>query len=169
VPNETVIEAMIKGLRLGPTQYFARKPPQTLDKLLQKMDEYIRVDNDFCQRRDFIPGMSDQFTTPILMMNGSAMFSIATTVLSLQACNKLLSDHRLRGAEEEEVSVEEGLATNRESCIVFFVARTRATQQEHARLQFRCIRKLPKLRRDRVSRSKSSTLLRVIPHTSQDT
>jgi hypothetical protein len=31
VPNEIVIEAMIKGLPLGPTtQYFARKPPQTL-------------------------------------------------------------------------------------------------------------------------------------------
>jgi hypothetical protein len=48
VPNEIVIEAMIKGLRLGPTtQYFARKPPQTLEKLLQKMDKYIRADNDF--------------------------------------------------------------------------------------------------------------------------
>ena len=44
VPNEIVIEAMI--------QYFARKPPQTLEKLLQKMDEYIRADNDFCQRRE---------------------------------------------------------------------------------------------------------------------
>jgi hypothetical protein len=44
VPNEIVIEAMIKGLRLGPTaQYFARKPPQTLEKLLQKMDEYIAL------------------------------------------------------------------------------------------------------------------------------
>jgi hypothetical protein len=53
VPNKIVIEAMIKGLRPGPTaQYFARKPPQTLDKLLQKMDEYIRVDNDFRQRRE---------------------------------------------------------------------------------------------------------------------
>jgi hypothetical protein len=52
VPNEIVIEAMIKGLRPGPTaQYFARKPPQTLEKLLQKMDEYIRADNDFRQRR----------------------------------------------------------------------------------------------------------------------
>jgi hypothetical protein len=41
---------MIKGLRLGPTtQYFARKPPQTLEKLLQKMDEYIRADNDLRQ------------------------------------------------------------------------------------------------------------------------
>jgi hypothetical protein len=45
VPNEIVIEAMIKGLRPAPTaQYFARKSPQTLEKLLQKMDEYIRAD-----------------------------------------------------------------------------------------------------------------------------
>jgi hypothetical protein len=44
---------MIKGLRPGPTtQYFSRKPLQTLEKLLQKMDEYIRADNDFHQRRE---------------------------------------------------------------------------------------------------------------------
>jgi hypothetical protein len=44
---------MIKGLQPGPTtRYFARKPPQTLEKLLQKMDEYIWADNDFCQRRE---------------------------------------------------------------------------------------------------------------------
>jgi hypothetical protein len=53
VPNEIVIEVMIKGLRPGPTaQYFAKKPPQTLEKLLQKMDEYIQADNDFHQRRE---------------------------------------------------------------------------------------------------------------------
>jgi hypothetical protein len=53
VPNEIIIVAMIKGLRTGPTaQYFAIKPPQTLEKLLQKMDEYIRADNDFRQRRE---------------------------------------------------------------------------------------------------------------------
>jgi hypothetical protein len=53
LPNEIVIEAMIKGLRPRPSaQYFARKPPQTLEKLLQKMDEYIRADNDFRQRRE---------------------------------------------------------------------------------------------------------------------
>jgi hypothetical protein len=53
VPNEIVIEVMIKGLRPGPTaQYFARKPPQTLEKLFQKMDEYIWANNDFLQRRE---------------------------------------------------------------------------------------------------------------------
>jgi hypothetical protein len=35
MPNEIFIEAMIKGLRPGPTvQYFVRKLPQTLEKLL---------------------------------------------------------------------------------------------------------------------------------------
>jgi hypothetical protein len=53
VPNEIVIEAMIKGLWPRPTaQYFAIKPPQTLEKLLQKMDEYIRANNDFRQRSE---------------------------------------------------------------------------------------------------------------------
>jgi hypothetical protein len=48
IPNEIVIEAMIKGLRPGPmAQYFARKPPQTLEKLLQKMDEYTKANIDF--------------------------------------------------------------------------------------------------------------------------
>ena len=68
----------------------------------------------------------------MLMMKGLAMFSITITVLSLRACNRLLSDHQLREAEEEGVSVEEGLAINPKSCTAFFVARTRTTQQGHA-------------------------------------
>jgi hypothetical protein len=37
VPNEIVIEAMIKGLRPGPTaQYFARKPPTNLGEASSK-------------------------------------------------------------------------------------------------------------------------------------
>jgi hypothetical protein len=37
VPNEIVVEAMIKGLRPGPTaQYFARKPPQTLESCFRR-------------------------------------------------------------------------------------------------------------------------------------
>jgi hypothetical protein len=52
VPNEIVIQAMIKGLRPGPTtQYFARKPPQTLEKLLQKMVQYIRADKRFLAKK----------------------------------------------------------------------------------------------------------------------
>jgi hypothetical protein len=44
---------MINGFWPGPiAQYLARKPPQTLEKLLQKMDEYIQANNDFRQRRE---------------------------------------------------------------------------------------------------------------------
>jgi hypothetical protein len=44
---------MIKGLRSGlAAQYFASKSLQTLEKLLQKVDEYIKADNDFRQRRE---------------------------------------------------------------------------------------------------------------------
>jgi hypothetical protein len=109
---------------------------------------------------DFTPGMSDQSTTPIPMMIGPAMLKIAIIVFRLRACNWLLLDHQLREVEEEEILVVEGLAINPESCTAYFVARTWATQQGHARLPFRSRRRLLKLKRGRVSRSKFSTLLR---------
>jgi hypothetical protein len=70
---------MIKGLLLGPTtQYFTKKTPKSLEKLLCKTDEYISVDNDFRQQKeeaqrhtettgifekDFTLGMSEVCTT----------------------------------------------------------------------------------------------------------
>jgi hypothetical protein len=100
-------------------------------------------------------------------MIGPAMLNIAIIVLRLRACNILLLDHQLREVEEEEVSVVVGLAINLESCTAFFVARTRATQQGHAMLPFISKRKLLKLKRGRVSQSKSSTLLHAILLTSR--
>jgi hypothetical protein len=111
---------------------------------------------------DFTPGMSDPSTTPTPTMTGPAMLNIAIKVLRLRACNRLPLDHQLRKVEEEEASVVEGLAINFESYIAFFVARTRATQQGHAMLPSKSRRKLLKLKHDRVSQSKSSTLLRSI-------
>jgi hypothetical protein len=109
VPNEIVIEAMIKGLRPGPTaQYFTRKPPQTLEKLLQKMDEYIRADNDFRQRREeayrfsemtrgfgqeSTRGMSGQSTAPVRMTTKEASFRGHSTPHNLRGNNKALSGH----------------------------------------------------------------------------
>jgi hypothetical protein len=109
VLNEIVIEAMIKGLRLGPTaQYFARKLPQTLEKLLRKIDEYIRDDNDFRQRReeaykyseitrasekDSTPGMSEQYTIPTQMMIGQATLKAAYKAHNLRDYSKPLIGH----------------------------------------------------------------------------
>ena len=94
------------------------------------------------------------------------MLKAAIIAHSLRACSRLLIDHQLHEAEEEEASVEEGSAINAESSNASFVARTRAIQQGHARSQFRSKRKLLKPRRDRVRRSKSSTLLHATLHTS---
>jgi hypothetical protein len=106
--------------------------------------------------------MSDQSITPTPTMTGPTMLNIAIKVLRLRACNRLPSDHQLREVEEEEVLVVEGLAISLESYIAFFVARTRATQQGHAMLPFKSRRKLLKLKRGRVNRSKSATLLHAI-------
>jgi hypothetical protein len=119
VPNEIAIEAMIKGLRPGPTtQYIARKPPQTLEKLLQKMDEYIRADNDFCQRREEAYRFSE-----------------------------------MTQASEEDTEISP------EGYIVYSMVKIRDTPQEHAKSQFRNKRRLPKLRRGRISQSRSYILL----------
>jgi hypothetical protein len=107
LPNEIVIEAMIKGLQPGPTtHYFARKPPQTLEKLLQKMDEYIRADNDFQQKRptDTLRwlgaseegstlGMLEQSTIPAQVMTGQTTLKATSKTPNLQECNKALTDH----------------------------------------------------------------------------
>jgi hypothetical protein len=115
VPNKIVIEAMIKGLRPGPTaQYFARKPPQTLEKLLQKMDEYIRADNDFCQRREEAYRFSEMtrgFGGRIHPMHVRSIHSSSqnddkggqfrghNTTHSIQDSSKAPSGHQLQGAE----------------------------------------------------------------------
>jgi hypothetical protein len=72
--------------------------------------------------------MSGQFITPMPTMKGPIMLKTAMMARSLRACSRLLSDHQLREADEEEASVEEGSAINPESCTASFVARTRATQ-----------------------------------------
>jgi hypothetical protein len=122
VPNEIVIEAMIKGLQPGPTaQYFARKPPQTLEKLLQKMDEYICADNDFRQRREeayrfsemtrgFEGRIHPRHVRSIHNSNQSddrgSSFRDHNIAHNLQGNNKALSGHQLQGAEAAGASEE---------------------------------------------------------------
>jgi hypothetical protein len=123
VPNEIIIEAMIKGLRPGPTaQYFTRKPPQTLEKLLQKMDEYIQADNDFCQRREeayrfskmtraskeeSIRGTSGQSITPLKVTTKEVSLRGHNIPHNLWGNNKALSGHQLQGAEAPGASKED--------------------------------------------------------------
>jgi hypothetical protein len=140
---------MIKGLRPGPTaQYFARKPPQTLEKLLQKMDEYIRADNDFRQRREEAYKFSE-------MTRGFGRRIHPRHVRSIH--NSSQSDDR--GSQLQRPQHSSQSSGQQQSSIAYSVVKTRATLQEHARSPFRSKRRLPKQKRDRISRSRSYILL----------
>jgi hypothetical protein len=119
VPNEIVIETMIKGLRPGPTaQYFARKPPQTLEKLLQKMDEYI---------------FPLRVTTKEVSLRGH------NTPHNLRGNSRALLDHQLQGAEAPGASREDlGISLERSTA---YSVRTRAILQECAKSPFRSKRR----------------------------
>jgi hypothetical protein len=140
VPNEVVIEAMIKGLRPGPSaQYFARKPPQTLEKLLQKMDEYIALIMIFGREgRKLIDspkwpwasegestlGTSDQFI-PLRVTTGELSSRDRNTPLRLRDSNRAILDPQLQGAEVLGAS-EEDLGISPGKFIVYSAVRTRA-------------------------------------------
>jgi hypothetical protein len=82
---------------------------------------------------DFIPGTSGQSIIPMPMKKGPTMLKAVIIAHSLRVCNKLLIDHQLQEAEEEEASVEEGSVINPGSCSSFSMARTRVTQRGRAR------------------------------------
>jgi hypothetical protein len=115
-------------------------PPQTLEKLLQKMDEYIRADNDFRQRReeayrfsemtgaseeDSIRGMSGQFTTLLRVMTEGVNNKGQSTPRKLRGSSKALSGRQLQGAEPLGAS-EEDLGISQGKFIIYSVVRTRA-------------------------------------------
>jgi hypothetical protein len=184
VPNEIVIEAMIKGLRPGPTtQYFARKPPQTLEKLLQKMDEYIRADNDFRQRREEAYRFSEITRGFGGRIHPRHLRSIHNSSQSDDRGSQLQRpQHNSQSSGQQQSSFrpptpraeatgasEEGTGISPKNFIAYSVVKTRATLQEHARSPFRSKRILPKLRGGRISRSRFYILLHAILPTYQNT
>jgi hypothetical protein len=72
------------------------------------------------------------------------------TAPNLQGNNKALSGHQSEGAEAAG-ALEEDTRINPKGYIAYSVVKTRATPQEHAKSQFRSKRRLPKLRRSRIS------------------
>jgi hypothetical protein len=182
VPNEIVIEAMIKGLRPGPTmQYFARKPPQILEKLLQNMDEYIRADNDLRQRREEAYRYSEMARGFEGRFHPRHVRSIHNATSSddrgnntqrqqhssqLSGANKVLSGHRLQEVEGVE-TLEEVMEISSGKCFVCSAVKIRGTPQERAKLRFRSRKKLPKLKHGRISRSRFFIPLRATLPTSR--
>jgi hypothetical protein len=96
VPNEIVIEAMIKGFRPGPTaQYFARKPPQTLEKPTMIFGKEGKKPTDTLRwpgasEEDFTLGMSGQSIIPAQVTTRETIPKGSNTALSRQEHNKAL-------------------------------------------------------------------------------
>jgi hypothetical protein len=90
------------------------------------------------------------------------------TAPSHQGHNKAPSGHQPQEEEGVEAS-QEDTEISLEDYIAYSAAKTKATPQEHAKSQFRNKKRLPKLRHDRISRSRSYILLRAIIPTSQST
>jgi hypothetical protein len=103
--------------------------------------------------------MSDQFTTPIRVMTEEASFRGHSIAHSLQGSSRALSGHQLQGAKAAGAS-EEDMGISLGNSTAYFVVRTRAILQEHARSPSRSKKRLPKQKRDRISRSRFYTLLR---------
>jgi hypothetical protein len=183
VPNEIVIEAMIKGLRSGPTaKYFARKPPQTLEKLLQKMDEYIRADNDFRQRREEAYRFSEMTRGFGGRIHPRHVRSIHNSTQSDDRGSQLQRPHytsqssgqqqssfrlQLQEAEAPRAS-EEDMGISPGGSTAYFVEKTRATLQECAKSPSKSRRRSQKPKPGKVNRSRSCTLLRVTHPTYQN-
>jgi hypothetical protein len=112
--------------------------------------------------------MSDQSITPVRVMAAKASCKGHNTAPNPQDNNKALSGHQPQGAGAAGAS-EEGMGISPESSIAYYVVKTRATLQEHARSLFISKRRLPKQRRGRISRSRSYILLHAILPTYQNT
>jgi hypothetical protein len=87
---------------------------------------------------------------------------------SQQEPNRVPLDRQLQEVEGEEEVLGGDTILSQEDYSAYSLERTRGAQQEPAKLQFKSKRKLPKLNQDRISRTKSFTLLRIILHTSQN-
>jgi hypothetical protein len=97
--------------------------------------------------------MSDQSTTPVRVMVKEASFRGHNIAHSLQGSSRALSGHQPQGAEalgalKEDMGISPGNST------AYYVVRTRATLQEHVRSPSRSKKRLPKQKRDRISRSR---------------
>jgi hypothetical protein len=111
--------------------------------------------------------MSGQSTIPARMTTKEATFRGHSTPHNLWGNNKALSGRQLQGAEAPGASEEDmGISAGR--FIAYSMVRTRSKLQECAKSPFRSRRRSQKPKHDRISRSRSCTLLRATLPTYQN-
>jgi hypothetical protein len=140
------------------------------------MDEYIRADNDFRQRREEAYRFSEMTRGFGGRIHPRHVISIHNSSQNDDRGSQMQRpQHRSQSSGQHQSSfrppaprgrggraLEESMGINLESSIAYSMVKTRARVQEHARSLFRSKRRLPKQRRDRISRSRSYILLHAI-------
>jgi hypothetical protein len=148
------------------------------------MDEYIRVDNDFRQRREeayryfeMTRGFGGRLHPRHVrkIHNPNANDDRANNAQSSQHISQSLGMQQTyyrppapRGRGGEALA-EEGTVISQGNCSACSMARTRDTQRGHAKSRSKSRRKLLKPRHDRISRSRFCILLRAILRISRST
>jgi hypothetical protein len=117
---------------------------------------------------EFTPGTSGRSIIPTQVTTEEVNLKGSNTTFSLQGHNKAPSGHQPQEVESAE-ALEEDTEISLEYCFACSVTKIKATPQEHAKSQFINKKGLPKLRHDRISRSRSYILLRAILPISQST
>jgi hypothetical protein len=84
--------------------------------------------------------MSEQYTISVKVTIGTTITKGTNIVLSQQRHNRAPLDHQPQEAEVDE-ALKEDSTLNQEDYFAYSVERTRGTQQEHAKLQYRSRRK----------------------------
>jgi hypothetical protein len=110
---------------------------------------------------DFTLGTSGQSIMSIQVMIEEVNPKGNNTALSHQGHNKAPSGHQPQEAEGAE-ALEADTENSPEDYFAYSAVKTKATTKEHAKLQFRNKKRLPKLRHSRISRSRFYILLHAI-------
>jgi hypothetical protein len=144
------------------------------------MDEYIRADNDFRQRREvayryskmtrgfgvrLYPRHVRTIHNPNTNDDRANHTRTASKAHNLQECSKLPTGHQPREAEDGEV-LEEDLALSPEDCSAYSVGRIRDTQQGRVKSRSKSRRRSLRPKRDRISRNRSCILFHATRHIS---
>jgi hypothetical protein len=114
---------------------------------------------------DSTPGMSGQSIIPAQVTTGETKPKGSSIAPNHQGHNKVPSGHQLQEEEGAE-ALEEDMEISPGDCFVCSVAKTKATPQERAKSRFRSRKRLPKLKHDRISRSRFYIPLHAILPTS---
>jgi hypothetical protein len=109
--------------------------------------------------------MSGQSIMPTQVMIGEAKHKGNSISPNHQGHNKVPSGHQFQEAEGAEASEEE-MEISLRDYFVCSTVKTKATPQERAKSRFRSRKRLPKLKHDRISRSRFCIPLHAILPTS---